>query len=140
MEGKKALRMAMVHDGESTTLIVVEDAGRPVFWTSSGIGPKNNNPGCGNFPVKNGRVRGAGWADNDIPIPLHGFTVDGLHCPGPCPINCINNNEAFSFHPGGVNSVFVDGAVHFLSEHIDIEVYASMITRDGDEPLGGSEF
>jgi len=142
MGGNKAKGgpMALVLDGTTNTLVIIEDAGRPVFWTSDGVGPDNNNPGCGNFPVTKGRVRGAGWADQAIPIPLHGFTVDGLICHGPCPINCTNNNEAFSFHSGGANAVFADGRVHFVSETIGIEVYASLITRAAHEPLGGDEF
>ncbi len=112
---------------------MAEDVGRPQFWTSNGSGPQNNRPGGGNLSVRNGRVRGAGWADPRNPIPLHTFRQDGLRVPGPCPINCTNNNEAFSFHPGGVNAVFADGGVRFLNERIGILTYAAMITRAGGE-------
>jgi len=57
-------------------------------------------------------------------------------CPGPCAINCTNNNEAFSFHPGGVNLGFADRHVRFVSENIDIQIYASLITRDAGEIIG----
>ena len=33
--------------------------------------------------------------------------------------NCGANNEPFSFHNGGCNSVFVDGSVKFLSDTLD---------------------
>ncbi len=124
-----------VTDGTSKTLMYAEDAGRPQFWTSRGFGPANNKPGGGNLPVTNGRVRGASWADQSNSIPLHGFTRNGLRAPGPCPINCTNNNEAFSFHPGVCNIVFADGHVKSVSEDMTIRVYAGLITRAGEEVL-----
>ena len=127
------IRMAQITDGTSNTIFIGEDAGRPTFWISSGRGPNNNTPGGGNLSVRNGRVRGAGWADTSNAIPLHTFRNDGLRVPGPCPINCTNNNEAFSFHPGGVDTVFADGSVRFLNETISIPTYAGLITRSGGE-------
>ena len=135
-----SVRMADVRDGTSQTLVFTEDAGRPQFWTSRGRGPENNTPGGGNLPVTNGRVRGAGWADPSNSIPLHGFTYDGLLAPGPCPINCTNNNEAFGFHPGGVNAAFADGGVRFVSETISIATYAALITRAGGEVISSSDY
>ncbi len=134
------LTMADVLDGTSHTLTHTEDAGRPVFWTSRGLGPTNNNPGGGNLAVSGGRVQGAGWADPSSGIPLHGFTADGLRAPGPCPLNCTNNNEAFGFHRNGVLAVFADGSVQFLSESIHISVYAALITRAGSEVVPGGTF
>ncbi len=136
----RSVRIADVRDGTSNTLVIAEDAGRPEFWTSQGRGPENNVPGGGNLPVINGRVMGAGWADRSNSIPLHGFTHDGLSVPGPCPINCTNNNEAFSFHPGGVDVVFTDGGVRFLAETLSIRIYAALITRAGGEVVTGSEY
>ena len=127
------VRMASVRDGTSQTLMITEDAGRPEHWVRQGPGPDQLSLSCGNFSVSGGRVRGAGWADPAIAIPMHGFTSDGLSCPGPCPMNCTNNNEAFSFHPGGISAAFADGGVRFLSENIGIETYAAMITRAGNE-------
>lgn len=122
-----------VTDGTSKTLMFAEDGGRPQFWTRKGVGPANNTPGGGNLPVRNGRVRGAAWADRSNGIPLHGFSPDGLRAPGPCPINCTNNNEAFSFHTGGVSIVFADGHVKFVSDTMTIRVYAALITKAGEE-------
>jgi len=39
------------------------------------------------------------------------------------------NDEPFSFHGGGCNSVFVDGSVHFLSETLDPVTLRYMVTR-----------
>ena len=139
MTASGSVRMADVCDGTSHTLMIAEDAGRPEFWTAHGRGPDELSLGCGNYSVTGGRVRGAGWADPAIAIPMHGFTHDGLSCPGPCAINCTNNNETFSFHPGGVSAAFADGGVRFLSETTDIATYAALISRAGGEviPEGG---
>lgn len=60
--------------------------------------------------------------------------------PGPCPFNCTNNNEAFSFHPVGVLAVFADGSVRFLREGMAIAIYAALITRSGGETIAAGAF
>jgi len=121
--------LASVHDGLSQTLAMTEDAGRPGHYVRNGaIGPATSNNGCGNFNVSGGRVLGAGWADIGQSVPMHGFTSDGLRCPGPCGVNCTNNNEAFAFHPGGIMILLLDGSTRFVADSIPIEVWASLIT------------
>jgi prepilin-type N-terminal cleavage/methylation domain-containing protein/prepilin-type processing-associated H-X9-DG protein len=44
--------------------------------------------------------------------------------------NCGLNDEPFSFHPGGCNSVYVDGSVHFLPENLDPLVLRNLVCRD----------
>jgi prepilin-type N-terminal cleavage/methylation domain-containing protein/prepilin-type processing-associated H-X9-DG protein len=44
--------------------------------------------------------------------------------------------ESYSFrsdHPGGLNFAMADGSVHFVSEDVDLDVYRSLATRNGDE-------
>jgi prepilin-type processing-associated H-X9-DG protein len=89
--------------------------------------------GGGNAAVVGGRVTGAAWADPANDVPIHGFTWDGLHAPGPCPVNCTNNNEAFGFHPGGVNVLFADGSVRFVRDGIDIRAFVKLVTASGGE-------
>jgi prepilin-type N-terminal cleavage/methylation domain-containing protein/prepilin-type processing-associated H-X9-DG protein len=140
LQNGRCVKIAEITDGTSNTLMFVEDAGRPEFWTSTGRGPDTSHPGGGNLPVVGGRVLGAGWSDRNNPIPLHTFTRDGLHAPGDWAINCTNNNEAFSFHVGGINALFADGSVHFLGENIAVAVYAALITRAGGEILSADSF
>jgi prepilin-type N-terminal cleavage/methylation domain-containing protein/prepilin-type processing-associated H-X9-DG protein len=142
MSSNSALPMAKIRDGEANTLIVAEDAGRPQHWVRGGRGPANTNVSsqCGNLDVKNGRVQGAGWANSSIAIPVHGISATGLDCPVPCAINCTNNNEVFSFHRGGANILFVDGAVRLINQEININTYASMITIEGKEVIPATAF
>jgi prepilin-type N-terminal cleavage/methylation domain-containing protein/prepilin-type processing-associated H-X9-DG protein len=130
----KPTRIADIKDGTSNTIMVTEDSGRPHHFVGSRrLGPENHNPGGGNLPVVNGRVQGGGWADPYNGIPIHGFTDDGLWVPGKCAINCTNNNEAYSFHPAGINVLFADGSVRYMAEDIEIDIYARYVTRAGGE-------
>jgi prepilin-type N-terminal cleavage/methylation domain-containing protein len=126
-----------VQDGLSSTLLLVECAGRPEYWVLGRFGPQTNNNGCGNLNVTGGRARGGGWADPQNFIPLHGFQADGLRCVGPKPINITNNNEAYSFHVGGMNVNLADGSTRFITAQIDLELYASLITVAAKEMIQG---
>ncbi len=46
-----------------------------------------------------------------------------------------NENEIRSQHPGGAIGVCADGAVHFLSAKMDLNVLAALCTRDGGEEM-----
>jgi prepilin-type N-terminal cleavage/methylation domain-containing protein/prepilin-type processing-associated H-X9-DG protein len=127
-------KLTAVTDGLAKTIAFNECAGRPTFWVAGHKkGPTQNDPGCGNFGVWNGRAIGGGWADADSIIPLHGFAPTGTECFGPCAINCTNNNETYSFHSGGASISYVDGHVEFVRADIDINVYASLVTRAGED-------
>lgn len=136
----KPIQDINVEDGLTNTLMLIEDAGRPVFYTRFELTPTDNTPGGGSPDVVGGRVLGAGWADDRNEVTLHGFTNDGLSAPGPCPMNCTNNDEPFSFHPTGINVVFGDGAVRLLSETIAIDVFAALVTCNGDEILDSATY
>ncbi|HID76097.1 MAG TPA: DUF1559 domain-containing protein [Planctomycetaceae bacterium] len=43
---------------------------------------------------------------------------------------------ARSRHPGGVNILFVDGSVHFVSETIDVQTWRALGSRNGGEVSG----
>ena len=124
-----------VKDGTSNTFLIVEDVGRPEHWIKLGKGPENSVNGCANFDVHDGLVLGAAWASPKNALPLHGFDSSGLRCPGDCALNCTNNNEAFGFHTGGILTVFADGHVQFISDNIDHQIYADLITARGSEVI-----
>src|SRR5207248_1563060 len=81
---------------------LAEGAGRPQRWQK---GRLVNNQVADSA---------AGWADRNNLIAPTGSLLDGSKRLGPCPMNCTNDNELYSFHPAGVNAVFADGSVHLI--------------------------
>jgi prepilin-type processing-associated H-X9-DG protein len=119
------LTLADVLDGTAQTLLLVEDAGRPVLFQRG---------------KRVGKTEFAGWAayNSVTPINLDGFSPDGTQMWGPCAINCTNLHECYSLHPGGAHFVFVDGHVQFVSETIPIDLMADLVTRANGEVTGGN--
>ena len=141
MRGWTRIGFRDAFDGLSQTILFAEDTTRPNYYIAGKrLGPPTSPSSGGNFGVANGVVKGAAWADSRNAIPMHGFTHDGKSSPGPCPINCTNNNEMYSFHSGGVHCVLADGAVRFLSQTIDIDTMASLITSKGHELIPVEDF
>jgi prepilin-type processing-associated H-X9-DG protein/prepilin-type N-terminal cleavage/methylation domain-containing protein len=58
------------------------------------------------------------------------------------PPNSSSSDEAefSSRHPGGVNFLFGDGSVRFISDHIDRTTYQALGTRSGQEVIGMPKF
>ncbi len=54
--------------------------------------------------------------------------------------NCGLNDEPFSFHIGGCNSVFADGSVHFLGDKISPQAMRAMVTRAEGVVIPSNEF
>jgi hypothetical protein len=130
INGNTGTRLAEITDGTSSTIMVIEDAGRPNYWVRGPRrGPDTSIVGCGNANVTGGRVTGSGWADPASDLPVHSFAFTGLTCPGPCVINCTNNNEPFAFHPGGLNAIYCDCSVRYVAETLTVSELAARITR-----------
>ena len=101
---------------------------------NGGSGPQSNgrtlnrwaDPAAGGGGISGPPNAGQGYQRylNQNAVPLGG--------PSACPwstSNCGPNEEPFSFHPGGCNSAFADGSVHFLSESISAVVLRELVTR-----------
>ena len=112
-------RLADITDGASQTILVTELAGRPKLWRAG-------RPVPGTYAIV------AAWVAGTLTFG-QGSSYDGTTKPGPCAINCTNDREVYSFHPGGANAVFADGSVHFLKADMDIRIFARLVTRAGGE-------
>jgi prepilin-type N-terminal cleavage/methylation domain-containing protein len=112
-------RLRDITDGTSQTIMVTECAGRPELWQAG-------------TPVADIYAPGGAWVGGTL-ILFQGSSPDGVLRPGPCAVNCTNKQEAYSFHPAGVNAVFADGALHFVNANIDIRIFARLVTRAGGE-------
>jgi prepilin-type N-terminal cleavage/methylation domain-containing protein/prepilin-type processing-associated H-X9-DG protein len=119
MRRDQITKVSAITDGTSNTILVAEDAGRPVFYNSF-------------REVYNQNGIQGGWAD-----PTGAFSIDGSYpngtIPGPCALNCTNDSEVYSFHSTGANVVFADGSVHFLKSSMDLCILAALTTRAGGE-------
>ncbi|MCO6457283.1 MAG: DUF1559 domain-containing protein [Pirellulaceae bacterium] len=118
---------AHVLDGTSTTIMVVECAGRPAVYFQRRV-----EGGLWND-------QGLGWADSEGPFSLDGATRDGrTHGCGPAGgcsvgVNASNYNEPYAFHPGGGNLLFVDGHVQFLPADTALPVLAALCTMSAGD-------
>ena len=86
-----------------------------------------------------------GWADGWDPDQLRSTGLQPLNdadpfcygtnqnwCGGPPP----GSNDVFIFgsaHPSGINAVYGDGSVHFISFDVDVVVFNNLGTRNGAE-------
>jgi prepilin-type N-terminal cleavage/methylation domain-containing protein/prepilin-type processing-associated H-X9-DG protein len=143
-------------DGTSNTFAIVEDVGRddryqsayPDPLTPSSLDPSPSLP-VGGVPGRRfwrwaepdsgygvsgfqGGSYDAGTAINNTPTPLGGAVNTCLWVPTN---NCGNNDEIFSFHPGGANALFCDGHVQFMRDQIDRRVVRMLTTPTGGETL-----
>jgi prepilin-type N-terminal cleavage/methylation domain-containing protein/prepilin-type processing-associated H-X9-DG protein len=112
-------RIADITDGTSQTVVVSECAGRPKLWRAG-------------RPVPGIYASGGAWVGGTLTFG-QGSSPDGATTLGPCAINCTNDREVYSFHPGGANAVFADGSVHFLKADLGIRIFARLVTRAGGE-------
>jgi prepilin-type N-terminal cleavage/methylation domain-containing protein/prepilin-type processing-associated H-X9-DG protein len=126
MRRDRITKVAAITDGTSNTILVAEDAGRPIFYNQA-------------RQVYNPNGKEGGWADPNGAFSLDGSNPDGS-IPGPCPLNCSNDSEIYSFHAEGANVVFADGSVHFLSSRINLCTLAKLVTRAGGEVIAGDEY
>jgi prepilin-type N-terminal cleavage/methylation domain-containing protein/prepilin-type processing-associated H-X9-DG protein len=120
-------RVTDITDGTSNTLLVAEDAGRPQRWQAG-----HAVPGAFSF--------GGPWASSANPVLIRGSSADGSTAPGPCALNCTNDRQPYSFHPGGANFLFADGSVHFLPAGMSIRVLAALGTRAGGEVISAGDW
>ncbi|VTS04548.1 DUF1559 family PulG-like putative transporter [Tuwongella immobilis] len=109
-------------DGLSNTIVMAEDAGRTTRFDLGKQIP-------GRFSS------GGAWLDYHAE-----FTVDGYASNGACAVNCTNDNEIYSFHPGGAQILRADGSVTFLRRSISPGVLAAAISKAGGEAVVASDF
>lgn len=122
-------RLATVLDGTSNTLCIAEDAARPRKWV------KRRDMGTNNS-------LGGGWCDHRSDFVLHGTDPDsatGEATPGPCALNCKNDNEPYAFHAQQCLFLFVDGHVQAVSQNVDMRVFARAVTANGQETFTAAD-
>jgi prepilin-type N-terminal cleavage/methylation domain-containing protein/prepilin-type processing-associated H-X9-DG protein len=119
-------RLTEITDGTSSTLLLAEDAGRNQTWV---LGKR----------VATGGTTGA-WANPATEITVGGCVPGTSTAPGPCAVNCTNNNEIYGFHGSGANVVFADASVHTLRAQLDINKVIPLVTRASGDFVDPSSY
>jgi prepilin-type N-terminal cleavage/methylation domain-containing protein/prepilin-type processing-associated H-X9-DG protein len=137
MNDREGSHIADITDGTSNTLMVSEDANRPQLWV---MGRQRTDiiAQTSNYPaglVGPGETTGGVWAEHQKAVSVGGASADGTTTigGGPCAINCTNDWEIYSMHPGGANGLFADGSVRFLMATIPIDILGALCSRAGGE-------
>jgi hypothetical protein len=136
--GPEGVKLAMIRDGLSNTLVIGEGAGRPSMYVS---GRKVPNPRTGNIAAgTNVTADGWGWADINGGFSVDGSNAQGLQnnttssgattIVGSCFMNCTNDSEFYAFHGSGAHYVVGDGSVQFISANIAGPAFVALCTRD----------
>jgi prepilin-type N-terminal cleavage/methylation domain-containing protein/prepilin-type processing-associated H-X9-DG protein len=143
-----ATRITDILDGSSNTIMLVEDAGRPAWYSNKGL--VTSGPAIGTYqagpdgPAPQG---GGAWADPLNYIATNGADPGGTgiaagggflgipEAPWSCALMCSNDSEIFAFHPGGTNVVMGDGSVRFLKAGLSMTQIAALLSKAGGEVL-----
>jgi prepilin-type N-terminal cleavage/methylation domain-containing protein/prepilin-type processing-associated H-X9-DG protein len=159
-------RIAEVTDGTSNTILIGEAAGRDPTYISQYLQDVYNGNGitttqylAANSPNDPGPAGGEAlyrcvwrWAEPDGAFGVSGtpnnkYRPDHEASPwlttGPFVAqgsNAGNNEELFSFHPGGVNILFGDGSVRFLKDSVNPVTLRGLISLNGGEVISSDQY
>jgi prepilin-type processing-associated H-X9-DG protein len=115
----ESLTIEAISDGLSNTMMFFECGTRPFIYVLRG---SFNNP-----KEPSSRPNSPGdWASNRGAF--HIQTACGGGEIGMQLMNCTNKEEIYSFHNGGANFLFGDGATRFIQESIHPEQFISLFT------------
>jgi prepilin-type N-terminal cleavage/methylation domain-containing protein/prepilin-type processing-associated H-X9-DG protein len=125
-------QFASVRDGASNTLAVAERVYNAYAWLVDSWSPESSR-------ICSWGAANIRWPINSDPEKI-GYYVYDAYNPAATPRTILFNDIWFgSSHPGGMNSAFVDGSVHFLSQNIDWTVFGDLGTVAGGEVNRWSE-
>ena len=157
--GLKTRKVGDITDGLSNTASISESLLGQGTESASGTTPPINDPryvfgyiGFGT-PISTtacaapnmwnvSQRRGFTWASGEMRC----ASYNHFYPPNSINFDCVNNDgttitafawrAARSNHTGGVNVLFGDGSVHFISSNVDTTTWRSLATRNGGEVLG----
>ncbi len=127
MTDNENLPLSKITDGLSTTILLIEQAGRPAAWRN-----RTQKPGDAQFGMSpNARGAWAGWGS----IAFGAANVETGETPGrgdstDCSVNCNNWFGIYGFHEDGANVLFCDGSVRFVGKNLDPLTFAYLTVRD----------
>ncbi len=97
-----------------------------------------------------GWLNGFSWT---MGYPWHTVVNAYTHYNTPNKLTCLNSSDpgglwggtagavtVSSNHPGGVNSCFADGSVHFIKDSVSMNTWWAIGTRNGGETVGSDQY
>lgn len=141
--------ISAVTDGLSQTIAVTEAAGRPFLYQNGKLVSQDAQATA--------RVNGSGWSRPASDVLFAGSDATGVTIPGTSLDRTNGDNvipggypntqygtegtsQPYSFHTGGLNTLFGDGSVHFVNQSINISIFASLITRNQKETISDGAY
>jgi prepilin-type N-terminal cleavage/methylation domain-containing protein/prepilin-type processing-associated H-X9-DG protein len=118
-----ARTFASITDGTSNTMMVAECAGRNrrFFMGHETTGTWTAGP----------------WANPDSRLQIGGCDPTNQNATvGSQAVNCINEKEIYSFHPGGAMILLADGSVRFIRQSVKLDVVLQLLTRARGDVVG----
>jgi prepilin-type N-terminal cleavage/methylation domain-containing protein/prepilin-type processing-associated H-X9-DG protein len=137
------VRITAITDGTSNTIMIVEDASRPIWYGSTGAVTVPGYTGASGTSPQGG----GGWADplnynatNGADPSGSGIAAGGGFmgipaAPWSCANGCSNDSEIFGFHTGGSNVCFGDGSVRFVRNGLTMNQMQALLSRAGGEVI-----
>ena len=134
--GRGGRRMGSVSDGTSNTIGIAESTGRHESYGTPLEGSPNFSEALSEA-ASHGENAVWRWAD-----PSNAFIasdrINTLASSRNFVADWGNTNagpsgETFSFHTGGANVAYVDGSSHFVSDSVDVALYAATCSSAGGE-------
>ncbi|MFM8415743.1 MAG: DUF1559 domain-containing protein [Planctomycetota bacterium] len=125
-------RIGEITDGLSKTVLFMESAARPNHFL---VGRDQG--------VVLPRPEGFGWTDPDGGAGSMDGTdaatgaINGSGGTGKCIMNCNNDSEPYSFHPGGMTVCLADGSVRLITQDISAATFAALLTINRGDSAGG---
>jgi prepilin-type processing-associated H-X9-DG protein len=130
-------KVELITDGTSNTAVWVEAAGKGFSYFG---GITDGNLFCD----------GGAWAITENSLTIEGSTpgattqatakVGATDGSATCAINCTNQSNVYSFHPGGAMMLFADGSVHIVSNNLTFLQLGAMVTRSYGEVINPTWF
>ena len=131
---KTIVKFSEVTDGLSNTACFYEIAGKQKWYFRGKAHPGN--------AFNNGLGLNSFYGDWNIARHVRGILgtdLTTLGTQGCSFINVFNENNPYSFHTGGIQVCRGDGSVTFVSDTLDVNVFAATMSRSGGEIQSFSE-
>jgi prepilin-type N-terminal cleavage/methylation domain-containing protein len=121
------IKLKEVTDGTSNSFMFFEQAGVPDRYDQFGnlVYKADGTPA---------RAQSESWAD-------HKTGFDWGHGLDPCnykPFNCHNGDEIYGFHNGGAMFTMGDASTKLFQDTLDLDVFTSLFTRNGEDVVDAS--